>query len=74
MAKEFAEAAKHGVELGLSQDETAFYDALAENESSVKELGDETLRKIAVELTENLRRSATVDWSVRETAGGRCSI
>ncbi len=74
MAKEFAAAAKHGDALGLNQDETAFYDALAENEASVRELGDETLRKIAVELTENLRRSTTVDWSVRETVRARLRL
>jgi type I restriction enzyme, R subunit len=74
MAKEFAAAAKHGEELGLNQDETAFYDALADNEVSVRELGDETLRKIAVELTENLRRSTTVDWSVRETVRARLRL
>ncbi len=74
MAKEFAEAAKEGERLGLNQDETAFYDALAENEASVRELGDETLKKIAVELTENLRKSTTVDWSVRETVRARLRL
>ncbi len=74
MAKEFSAAAKHGEELGLNQDETAFYDALAENEASVRELGDETLKKIAVELTEKLQRSTTVDWSVRETVRARLRI
>lgn len=73
MAKEFAAASRHGEELGLNLDETA-YDALAENEASVRELGDETLRKIAVELTENLRRSTTVDWSVRETVRARLRL
>ncbi len=74
MAKEFAAAAKHGEQLGLNQDETAFYDALADNQASVRELGDETLKKIAVELTENLRRSTTVDWSVRETVRARLRL
>ena len=44
-----------------------FYDALANNESAVKELADETLKKIAHELTDNLRKSMTVDWSQRES-------
>jgi type I restriction enzyme R subunit len=44
-----------------------FYDALANNESAVKELTDETLKKIAHELTDNLRKSMTVDWSQRES-------
>ena len=74
MAKEFAEAANHGDQLGLNQDETAFYDALAENEASVVTLGDETLKKIAMELTENLRRSTTVDWAVRDAVRARLRL
>ena len=54
MAKDFAKATKHGEDLGLNFDELAFYDALAENESAMRELGDEILKKIAIELTEKL--------------------
>ncbi|PPK70792.1 type I restriction enzyme R subunit [Methylobacter tundripaludum] len=67
MAKKFKEAVNRGVDLGLNSDELAFYDALANNEDSVRELGDETLKKIAHELAENLRNSVSVDWSVRES-------
>jgi type I restriction enzyme, R subunit len=67
MAKKFREAATRGDELGLSEDEVRFYDALANNESAVRELTDETLKKIAHELTENLRANVTVDWSKRES-------
>ena len=67
MAKKFREAANRGAELGLSDDEVRFYDALATNESAVKELTDETLKKIAHELTENLRKNITVDWAQRES-------
>ncbi|MBF0184089.1 MAG: type I restriction endonuclease subunit R [Magnetococcales bacterium] len=67
MAKKFREASKREGELGLSEDEIRFYDALADNESAVRELGDETLKKIAQELTENLRKNLTVDWSSRES-------
>jgi len=67
MAKQFHEEAIEGAALGLSPDERAFYDALAANESAVRELGDETLKKIAVELTLKLRNSVTVDWSVRDS-------
>jgi len=42
----------------------AFYDALADNESAIRELPDDILKKIAHELTENLRASITVDWSL----------
>ncbi|MDD2976290.1 type I restriction endonuclease subunit R [Aquabacterium sp.] len=67
MAKKFKEAANRGEQLGLSDDEVKFYDALATNESAVRELTDETLKKIAHELTENLRKNITVDWSQRES-------
>ena len=67
MAKDFQEAMKRDEALGLSPDEIAFYDALANNESAVRELGDEILKKIAHELTEKLRASTTVDWQVRDS-------
>jgi type I restriction enzyme R subunit len=67
MAKKFRAAAKRGEQLGLTDDEVRFYDALANNESAVKELTDETLKKIAHELTENLRKSMTVDWALRDS-------
>lgn len=67
MAKKFREAIGRGEELGLNDDELRFYDALATNESAVRDLTDETLKKIAHELTENLRKNLTVDWSKRES-------
>jgi type I restriction enzyme R subunit len=67
MAKKFRDAANRGEQLGLTDDEVKFYDALATNESAVRELTDGTLKKIAHELTENLRKNITVDWSARES-------
>ena len=67
MAKKFRDAASRGEQLGLTDDEVKFYDALAMNESAVQELTDETLKKIAHELTENLQKNITVDWSARES-------
>lgn len=67
MAKKFQEAAARGEQLGLNHDELAFYDALATNESAVRDLGDDTLKKIAVELTQSLRKAVTVDWAKRDT-------
>lgn len=67
MAKKFKEAADRGANLGLNADELAFYDALANNEDSVRELGDETLKKIAHELVESLRKNISVDWAVRDS-------
>ena len=71
MAREFREAAQRGDALGLNPSELAFYDALADNESAVRELGDEILKKIAHELTEKLRNSASVDWQKRESVRAR---
>jgi len=74
MGKKFHAAAQRGEQLGLNGDEMAFYDALATNEAAVRELGDETLKAIAVELTQKLRASVTVDWSVRETVRARLRV
>ncbi|MFA7556576.1 MAG: type I restriction endonuclease subunit R [Hydrogenophaga sp.] len=74
MAKEFQAVLEREAALGLSPDEIAFYDALANNASAVRELGDDTLKKIAVEITEKLRASTTVDWQVRESVRARLRI
>lgn len=74
MAKKFREQASRGEQLGLSNDEVKFYDALANNESAVKELTDETLKKIAHELTENLRQNLSVDWSQRESVRAKLRL
>lgn len=74
MAKKFRDAARRGEALGLGDDEVKFYDALANNEAAVLELGDETLKKIAHELTENLRANISVDWSQRESVRARLRL
>lgn len=74
MAKQFQAELERDAALGLNPDEVAFYDALANNESAVRELGDEILKKIAVEITEKLRKSTTVDWQVRESVRAKLRI
>ena len=74
MAKKFREAANRGEELGLREDEVKFYDALVNNESAVRELQDETLKKIAQELTQSLRENLTVDWSERESVRAKLRL
>jgi type I restriction enzyme R subunit len=74
MAKKFRAAASRGEELGLSEDEVRFYDALADNESAVRELSDDILKKIAQELTDSLRRNLTVDWSERESVRAKLRL
>jgi len=74
MAKKFREAAGRGEALGLGDDEVKFYDALANNESAVRELQDETLKKIAQELTKSLRDNVTVDWAERESVRAKLRL
>ena len=66
LAKEMREANARGEQLGLSDDELAFYDALETNDSAVQVLGAETLRAIARELVDTVRNNVTIDWTLRE--------
>jgi type I restriction enzyme R subunit len=67
MAKDMDEDLAQAEKLGLNSDEIAFYRALIQNESAVKELGDNNLRELAKYVTEQLRKSTTVDWQVRDS-------
>ena len=67
IAKEMRQAQERGGDLGLSDEELAFYDALETNDSAVKVLGDETLRTIAIELVETVRRNVSIDWTIKES-------
>ena len=66
LARDMREADARGEKLGLSEDELAFYEALETNDSAVQVLGDETLRGIARELVDTVRRNVTIDWTLRE--------
>ena len=66
LARDMREASSRGEELGLNDDELAFYDALETNDSAVQVLGDETLRSIAQELVQTVRSNVTIDWTLRE--------
>ncbi len=74
LAKEMQASASRGEELGLSSEEIAFYDALAENETAVDVMGSEQLRVIAHELVEQMRNSATVDWQRKASARAKMRI
>lgn len=74
LAKEIRKETEKGKDMGLSEDEVAFYDALIENESAILELGDKTLKLIAKELVEMLRKSTTIDWTLRENVRARIRI
>jgi type I restriction enzyme R subunit len=71
LAKDLRAARQRGERLGLTDAELAFYDALGANDSAVQALGDDTLRAIARELVDTLRRSASVDWTVKEQVRAR---
>ncbi|HEY1067443.1 MAG TPA: type I restriction endonuclease subunit R, partial [Pirellulales bacterium] len=66
LAREMRDAQKRGDQLGLTDDEVAFYDALEVNDSAVKVLGDAILKQIAQDLVKAVRNNLTIDWTVRE--------
>ncbi|MGV4857744.1 type I restriction endonuclease subunit R [Acetobacter senegalensis] len=68
MARDMASARDRGEELGLTQEEIAFYDALAQNQSAKEAMGDPSLRVIATALVKTIRENATVDWTVMAQA------
>ncbi len=74
LARRMREANRRGEDLKLTEDELAFYDALETNDSAVKVLGDATLRIIAQELVETVRRNVTIDWTVKETVRAKLRV
>jgi len=74
IAKEVRDAAQRGAELGLSEEEMAFYDALAENQSAREVLGDKQLAVIALELLKAVRANVTIDWSVKQGARAKIRV
>jgi type I restriction enzyme R subunit len=74
VAKKIRENDKREAHLGLSKEELAFYDALAENESAVEVLGDDKLRIIAIEVAEKVKANATIDWTIRESARAKLMV
>jgi type I site-specific restriction-modification system R (restriction) subunit len=74
LAKDMRAANARGEALGLSDEELAFYDALAVNDSAVQVLGEPTLKTIARELTESVRRNVTIDWTVRENVRAQLRV
>lgn len=74
LAKEIKVADKRGEQLGLNEDELAFYDALEVNDSAVQVLGDDTLRMIAREITEKVRSNTTIDWTIKESVRAKLMV
>jgi len=74
LAKDIRKAQSRGQELGLSDDEVAFYDALADNESARDVMGDEKLHVLAQELVDRVKESVTIDWQIRENARAQIRV
>jgi len=74
LAKEVKEADKRGENLGLTEDELSFYDALATNESAVKMLGDDKLRELARVLVEKVKANTSIDWTIKENVRARLRV
>jgi type I restriction enzyme, R subunit len=74
LARDMRAANARGEELGLTEEELAFYDALETNDSAVKVLGDETLRAIARELVETVRNNVAIDWTLRENVRAQLRV
>jgi type I restriction enzyme R subunit len=74
LAKELKEADQHGVDLGLKDDEVAFYDALAQNNSALQVMGKDNLKLIATELVTQVRKSVIIDWTLRESARAKIKV
>ncbi len=67
LAKEIVEAEQAGKDTGLSEDEYAFYEALASNMTAKEVMGIDVLKQIAIELTQKIKASTTVDWNIRSS-------
>jgi type I restriction enzyme R subunit len=67
-------ANERGEKLGLNEDETAFYDALAANESPVQVLGNQELALIARELVAKVKQNVTIDWTIKETVRAKIRV
>ncbi|CAG0996584.1 Type I restriction enzyme EcoR124II R protein [Methanosarcinales archaeon] len=74
VAKKIQENDEREAHLGLSKEELAFYDALAENDSAVQVLGDDKLKIIAIEVAEKVKANATIDWTIRESARAKLMV
>lgn len=74
LAKDMRRSHERGERLGLTEEEMAFYDALETNDSAVQVLGDETLRTIAREVAEAVRKNVTIDWTVRENVRAQLRV
>lgn len=74
LAKQISEAEKRGESTGLTPDELAFYDALADNESAKEIMGEDILKQIARDLTQSIKNNISVDWAIRESVQAKMKM
>lgn len=74
LSRQVKTAKEEGIKLGLTNDEVAFYNALEVNDSAVQVLGDETLKHIAREIADKVKKNATIDWTIRESARAKLMV
>ena len=74
LAKDLDAATKRGEDMGLTVEEVAFYDALASNDSAKQAMGDDKLKLIAAELITQVKKSVTIDWTLREGARAKIKV
>jgi len=74
LAKKIRDDKNRGKKLNLTEEELAFYDALADNDSAVQVLGDETLRKMATELSKTIKNNISIDWTLRENIQAKLRV
>jgi type I restriction enzyme R subunit len=74
LAKDIKKADARGEELGMSEQELAFYDALSNNESARQVLGNDKLRELSIVLVDRVKQNATIDWSIKESVRARITV
>ena len=74
IAREIKVSDERAADMGLSEDEVAFYDALAANESAKDVMGDSTLRELAQLLVADVKQNTSIDWTIKESARARLRI
>jgi type I restriction enzyme R subunit len=74
LAKEVRASDDRAEKLGMTDYEIAFYDALANNDSATKVLGDDILRELARILVERVRSNASIDWTIKESVQAKLRV
>jgi type I restriction enzyme R subunit len=74
MAKEIRDSDKRGEQFNLSNDELAFYDALANNKSAIDVLGNDKLRDLARVLVERVKSNTSIDWTIKESVRAKLKV